>query len=308
MSLKLHDESSVVLQCRINGNRLHEVRWYKNSQQLESSSSINIDNELHQLIIRHPTTNDNGDYNCMARNTIGSVFSDMYRVEIHMNVANIPNSNYFHAKKLYCSHKNTHTTAKLKILLCRHKRSSSYSTIGVNGRYHRKRAAIEEPNQQPDALQKPIRKRVSIAENRSVTINCDLKHLDRKSGQFIVKWKKDGKLFRQSNLNDLSSDSAHLNPMENLLLRDDGRILMNPKNGSLQIASTIPSDAGTYECSILKNGDTVFSMQTTDLSIIEKLKFSPLPTSKGLEMGTVGKVHCKVQGTPTPQILWKKVC
>lgn len=44
-----------------------------------------------------------------------------------------------------------------------------------------------------------------------------------------------------------------------------------------------------------------------ELKIIEQLKFVPQPTSKHLELGQIGKVHCKVQGTPTPQVKWIKV-
>lgn len=298
-SLKPHNNFALVLHCRVNGNRLHEVRWFKNSQQIEASPSIDIDNDMHRLIIKHPTTNDDGNYNCMARNRVGSVYSDSYRVEIHTSPTSAQNSNYFHSTRLYCSHKTAHANAKPKILLCRHKRSDV--------RLHRKRAAAEELNQQPDAHQKSMRKRLSVSENDSITINCDLRHSDRKVGQFV--WKKDGKLFRQSNVNDLSGDLANMNPIsENSLLRDDGRVSMNSKNGSLTIANTIPSDAGIYECLIFKSGDSIFSMQTTELSIIEKLKFSPLPTSKGLEIGKLGKVHCKVQGTPIPQVHWQKVC
>lgn len=49
------------------------------------------------------------------------------------------------------------------------------------------------------------------------------------------------------------------------------------------------------------------SVQVSELNVIEKLKFAPPPTSKGLEISSVGKIHCKVQGTPTPQIQWTKV-
>lgn len=63
-----------------------------------------------------------------------------------------------------------------------------------------------------------------------------------------------------------------------------------------------------FQCSILRNGNPVQSVQITELNIIENLKFAPYPTSnKGLEIGSVGKIHCKVQGTPTPQIQWTKV-
>lgn len=58
---------------------------------------------------------------------------------------------------------------------------------------------------------------------------------------------------------------------------------------------------------MIRNGNNVQSVLMTELNIIEKLKFTPPPTSKGLEIGGVGKIHCKVQGTPTPQIQWTLV-
>lgn len=62
-----------------------------------------------------------------------------------------------------------------------------------------------------------------------------------------------------------------------------------------------------FQCSLHRNGAGVQSVQVSELIVIEKLKFTPPPTSKGLEIGSVGKIHCKVQGTPTPQIQWAKV-
>lgn len=62
------------------------------------------------------------------------------------------------------------------------------------------------------------------------------------------------------------------------------------------------------QCTIHRNGNGVQSVQLTDLTVIEKLKFAPPPTSKmGLEIGSPRKIHCKAQGTPTPQIQWSKV-
>lgn len=62
-----------------------------------------------------------------------------------------------------------------------------------------------------------------------------------------------------------------------------------------------------FQCSILQNGNAVQSVQVTEMNVIEKLKFVSPPASKGLEIGSVGKIHCKVQGTPTPKIQWTKV-
>lgn len=70
----------------------------------------------------------------------------------------------------------------------------------------------------------------------------------------------------------------------------------------------ISSDHGIYECNTFHENDSPISSRKTNLTVIEQLKFVPQPTSKNLEMGTVGKVHCKVQGSPTPQVKWTKVC
>lgn len=296
--LKTHQTTTISLRCRVNGNHLHEMHWYKDNQPIELDSSIEIIKKSHRLTIHHPKKQHTGNYKCIARNIIGSIESTPYRIEIYDD-----NHNSLHSS-LVCADLNTKFNENGNILLCRR-----------NHRMHRKRSASDEPpppppqHHQPDALQKPIRKRISIDESDSTVLNCDLKHLDRRSPDIGVRWKKDGKLIRQSNLNEQIDDTTSINPMENPLMRSDGRISMHSKNGSLIIAATIPSDAGIYECSISRDGDGVLSVQATELSIIEKLKFlPPPPTTKGLEMGTIGKIHCKVQGTPTPQIHWTKVC
>lgn len=290
-SVKDHESPVFILQCRVDGNHLHGIQWLKNDKPLDPTKFIDI--HSNRLVIRHPRNADNGYYKCVARNKIGSIQSKPYRVEFYTN-----NHNSYHYPLVCTEMNNNKINGETKSLLCRHKRSD-------RRRSHHKRSTFDD---QPDALQKPPRKRLNIDENHSATINCDLKHVDR-SNQIIVRWKKDGKLIRQSNLNGLSSDLANINPIENSLLRDDGRISMHTKNGSLLILSTIPSDSGFYECSISQNGNGISNVQTTELNIIEKLKFSPAPTtSKGLEMGSIGKIHCRVQGTPTPLIRWIKVC
>lgn len=43
--------------------------------------------------------------------------------------------------------------------------------------------------------------------------------------------------------------------------------------------------------------------------IAEKLKFSPPPVNKKLELGSVGKIHCKAQGgtSGSPTVRWIKI-
>lgn len=272
---------------------MHEVRWLKDNQPAELDSTIEIFAESHRLNIRHPNKNHSGNYKCLARNAVGSVESEPYRIEIHDdNHSSVRSS-------LICADLNTKLNENKNILLCRRNK---------NRRSHRKRSASDESIQHLEALQKPVSKRANVAEDDSAVLNCDFKHLDRRSPEINIRWKKDGKLIRQSILNDPNDDAASMYLMENPLFRADGRISMHSQNGSLIIASTIPSDGGVYECSIFKGNDKILTVQTTELNIIEKLKFSPPPpSSKGLEMGSVGKIHCKVQGTPAPQIHWTKV-
>jgi len=97
--------------------------------------------------------------------------------------------------------------------------------------------------------------------------------------------------------------SEHTNGTFN---RNLARISINRKNGSLTFTAVISSDHGIYECNTFHENDPI-SSRKTNLTIIETLKFVPQPTSKNLEMGTLGKVHCKVQGSPTPQVKWSKV-
>lgn len=250
-----------------------------------------IEIDAHRLTIHHPIKSDSGIYKCIARNRIGSIQSRPFKVEF------LPTDvNHMQRAVVVCARLERYLADDSTALMCRYRKNAYRSQT--------KRSA----NDEPEALQKPARKRLNVDEARGATLICDMRHIDRDE-QLIVRWKKDGKLIRQASLNGMStSDSININPMENPLLRDDGRLSVNSKNGSLIITSTIPSDTGFYECSISQNGNGISSVNTVELTIIEKLKFSPEPTSsKGLEMGSIGKIHCKVQGTPTPQVQWTKV-
>lgn len=85
------------------------------------------------------------------------------------------------------------------------------------------------------------------------------------------------------------------------------RILVNRKNGSLIFSTVVSSDAGIYECQLFNEREIQMSTKKSELKVIEQLKFVPQPTSKNLELSTVAKIHCKVQGTPTPKVKWTKV-
>lgn len=220
----------IALKCRIDGNHIDEIKWLKNQKPLGLNDS---------LIIRHPNQNDNGYYTCIARNKFGTIKSHPYRIEIHAGAYNS-----YHNMAMFCEPKINDVYRNEKYLVCWYK----YSGGGGDNRgrrLHRKRSATETGSQSSK------RKKLTIAEDNLATINCDVSGLDRKAYQMSVRWKKDGKITRQSMLNEANNDMSNLNPMENPMFRDDGRITMDTKNGSIKIASTIPSDAGVYEVSTL---------------------------------------------------------
>lgn len=269
--------------CNVDGNHIQEIRWLKNEGEVQPQPD-RIELKSHKLIIRRLNASDNGSYRCLARNKVGTIQSNLYRFEIDHGATRSAAFRCDHS-----SHKNTVSEA----LLCRGKRSG-----GV-----KRDADIITA----DAMKKGDRKRLSVNENQKAILSCDVKSVDRSGSVVFVKWRRDGKIFRQTKLDGPSSDVADSNLMDNPLQRGDERIVVNNKNGSLIILSTVPSDAGIYECYVHKNAEAPTTMQTTELKIIEELRFSPKPTAKQLELGSVGKLHCKVQGTPTPQVHWIKV-
>lgn len=90
------------------------------------------------------------------------------------------------------------------------------------------------------------------------------------------------------------------------LIRYAARIIVNPRNATLHFTGLIASDTGLYECHLFNAHASQIAHKRTALRVIEQLRFAPQPTSKNIELGTLAKVHCKVQGTPTPTVRWYK--
>lgn len=155
-----------------------------------------------------------------------------------------------------------------------------------------------------DRLSLSRSKQINAKESQMVVLNCDQQSSWR--NDLIIEWRHNGKNIRQAKLNAFS-DIADSNAFDTSIHRTDERIFISRKNGSLIILSTLPNDAGVYECYTHENSATSTAKHSYELNIIEELRFSPQPTSKQLELGSPGKLHCKAQGTPIPTIHWIKV-
>ncbi|XP_037072794.1 tyrosine-protein kinase-like otk [Pollicipes pollicipes] len=93
----------------------------------------------------------------------------------------------------------------------------------------------------------------------------------------------------------------------------DGRPLPSaaPQEDSVGERLIIPltelSDAGRYQCVVNSTG---FPPQTSPqalLTVKEKLKFSPQPLSRALELGRPARLHCRAAGSPAPTVGWVRM-
>ncbi|KAH8420969.1 hypothetical protein KR222_000171, partial [Zaprionus bogoriensis] len=148
---------------------------------------------------------------------------------------------------------------------------------------------------------------LSVKEQSALQLPCSYRLPDDDGGEqrVTLRWRKDGKTLRQLELGAGSGTTSEPQLVETML-REDARLTLERHNGTLHIASVLASDAGQYQCELLVAGSTAISSGIATLEVIEQLKFVPQPTSKNLELGSVGKVHCKAQGTPPPQVKWMR--
>lgn len=319
-------KDAVILKCNVDGSKdLLQYEWFRNSEKLNTGvQNIHFDND--KLIIRNPSSFDNGLYRCIATNNAGRVMSKkgytLKLIDTTINNNNELNNNYNRQMITGCiprnflkknSNKNQiqnndNDNNKSKQFLCRGKRGGD-RTLNTNS------AIIHSLSSNPSGINNnginivkhPIK---TIAkENDHVELTCKYSNIPNKykSLSILLRWRKDGKILRQLELG--SGTTTTVEPNMEVMLREDSRISINRQNGSLIFSSVIGSDSGVYDCQILIDGqsNSIISSESAELIVIEQLKFAPQPTSKNLELGTVGKIHCKAQGTPQPQVKWIKV-
>ncbi|XP_074397319.1 palladin isoform X5 [Zonotrichia albicollis] len=74
-SQEVAEGNKVLLECRVAGNPVPDVRWFCEGKELQNSPDIQIHSEsggLHSLIIVEAFEDDTGRYTCLASNSFGS--------------------------------------------------------------------------------------------------------------------------------------------------------------------------------------------------------------------------------------------
>ncbi|XP_049539367.1 tyrosine-protein kinase-like otk [Anopheles darlingi] len=313
------------------------AEWYRNEMKLTKSAHIEV--QRRKLHIRNVSSKDNGIYSCILvitsrhtepghRITLRSVKN--YRLKLK------PGALYGEGNgKIDCS-KNRN------LLLCRGKRGDrqlSGATTIEDLAWASNLPQSDEPQPvAPAQLQQaaansaaPVRivlhpVTTVVNESQSAIFNCGFRALSNESGAsaggFVVRWRKDGKVIRKwdtagdggSALTTIGSvdesfgatESSSSNSGSSSMFRDDARIHVDRTNGSLVFSSVVASDEGSYDCQITNNAtEFLVSSTAAELQIISNLRFTPKPpTTKNLELGSIAKIHCKAQGTPTPTVHW----
>ncbi|XP_017889172.1 tyrosine-protein kinase-like otk [Ceratina calcarata] len=127
---------------------------------------------------------------------------------------------------------------------------------------------------------------LSVMEGDSVTLTCAYSGMEPPVTH--VRWLKDGEPLKET-----GGPTRH-------------RITDHHGNVTLHLKSSDLSDKGSYTCEISTQGfPSIFSERAT-LTVEEKLKFSPQPVDKRLELGSTAKVPCKSQGATNPTVKWIK--
>ncbi|XP_011184428.2 tyrosine-protein kinase-like otk [Zeugodacus cucurbitae] len=292
------NHNEVTLKCHVEGSSgdgMLEIEWFRNSEKL--STLKNIELQQNRLIIRQPSAADSGLYRCIASNAAGRAMSKKgYVLQWTNSKGGSPERDSDSFTSSSCiprlkKNQKLPIEAMNQIFLCRGKRGGQTAEDKL------------PPATDVTITNGPANKQVK--ENEPIELLCS-HSVPEKYRQVQLRWRKDGKIFRMVELGTTTATSMS-NPTETgkeLTLREDTRIVLSRSNGSLLFSNVFASDAGQYVCQIYVEGHRPSTSEPAELQVIEQLKFMPQPTSKNLELGSVGKVHCKAQGTPSPNVKW----
>ncbi|CAL7946572.1 unnamed protein product [Xylocopa violacea] len=126
----------------------------------------------------------------------------------------------------------------------------------------------------------------SVMEGDSVTLTCSYSGMEPPVTH--VRWLKDGEPLKETG-----------GPTRHRVTDHHGNVTLHLKSAEL-------SDKGSYACEVSTRGFPAIFSERASLTVEEKLKFSPQPVDKRLELGSTAKVPCKSQGATNPTVKWIK--
>lgn len=127
---------------------------------------------------------------------------------------------------------------------------------------------------------------LSVMEGDPATLMCSYTGMEAPVTH--AQWVKDGEPLKET-----GGPSRH-------------RVTDRHGNVTLHYRSTSLADKGNYACEIHTKGFPAIRSKPATLNVKEKLKFSPPPVDKKLELNSTTKVYCKAQGATNPTVRWIK--
>lgn len=208
----------VTMTCHTKHAKNAQLQWFKDFVRIESNDRITVDGQ--HIIIHNSSSLDNGLYSCRFRPAMGS--SKLIERHFQLNVdvdQSIDNDDLLDR------------VVKTPSGCCRNGIIEMHKEDGSHGLYlcRKKRSdrtqEFDSDNIPPENMSKQSETTVTIDENESVTLGCDVGK--GKKTPSVIKWKKDGKPFRQVDINSPASFTSNTESgnMDGSPQRNDSKFL-----------------------------------------------------------------------------------
>lgn len=204
----------ITMTCHTKHAKNAQFQWFKDFVKIEPNERITVDGQ--HIIIRNSSSLDNGLYSCRFRQTVGSskLIERNFQLSIDVDQS-IQNGDLLDRivktpsgccrNGIIEMHQKDRSTG---LYLCRKKRSD-------------RTQEFVSDNIAPENMSKQSEITVTIDENESVTLGCDVGK--GKKTPSVIKWKKDGKPFRQIDINSPASSGPESGNMESSPQRDESK-------------------------------------------------------------------------------------